>query len=286
MSDKNQEQQPIIVKKKKRHGGHHGGAWKVAYADFVTAMMAFFLVMWLVAQDQEVKEVVAAYFNDPVGFSKAYSGSILEGGGSAIMENINIPNESRMEFEKMVQQQLKSAGEDILETLKDLPEFNQVQSLIEIELTAEGLRIQLIESSKESISGFYKLGSRELNKKGKTILTAISKELMKLKNNIVIEGHTDSRRYVYNEKYSNWELSADRANSARKLMEEVGLPKGRVEAVRGYADNRLRFEDDPYDPRNRRIAIIVLNDYAETRFKELQSSEWIAGHGQQVISDN
>ncbi|MCP4631945.1 MAG: OmpA family protein [candidate division Zixibacteria bacterium] len=273
MADEKKDLQPIIIKKKKVHGGHHGGAWKVAYADFVTAMMAFFLVMWLVAQAPEVKESVAGYFNNPTGFMKGGQASVLKGSGASVVDMKRKPP-NRKQAEEVVKKELMKAAEHIKERLAGLPDFNNLKQNIEIQMTEEGLRIQLIESNDAKQTTFYRLGSRELNPRGKAILTSISRELKQLENKIVIEGHTDSRTYVYENKYSNWELSADRANSARKLMEDEGISTQQIEAVRGYADRRLRIEDMPIDPRNRRISIIVLNDYSENRYKELKAGEW------------
>ncbi|PJA27135.1 MAG: hypothetical protein CO189_07900 [candidate division Zixibacteria bacterium CG_4_9_14_3_um_filter_46_8] len=266
---------PVIVKKKGKHDGHHGGAWKVAYADFVTAMMAFFLVMWIVGQSEQVKQSVAGYFNDPVGFKKNKNSAVLKGAGPSVIDKKKLSESERLKEEAAAKNKLEKARNEIMAKLEQLPEFKMLKENIEIEMTAEGLRIQLIESSNKSGSTFYDLGSMNLNNEGKAILTAITKELVKLDNNVVLEGHTDSRAYVLENTYSNWELSTDRANGARKLMEDTGLARGRIEAVRGYADKRPRISENPLDPRNRRISIIVLNDYAELRYKELQSSDWI-----------
>ena len=261
-----QQQQPIIVVKKKGgHGGHHGGAWKVAYADFVTAMMAFFLVMWLVTQDQIIKENVAGYFNDPGGWGKGIIGqgtqSILKGGES-LLKNMKGPRiDNRAMTEARAREVLKQTGERIHDALTGLPDFESINEHIEIEMTEEGLRIELIEASSadEDSAFFYSLGSADLSETGKNIITTITKEIGLLNNLVVIEGHTDSRQFTYKAKYSNWELSADRANSARKLMQTVGLKPGQIDEIRGYADNRLKYSDNPKDPRNRRITILVLS---------------------------
>ena len=166
----------IIVKKKGGHAGHHGGAWKVAYADFVTAMMAFFLVMWLVSQDSVVKENVAGYFNNPSGWGKGLKGqgsrSILKGGES-ILKNSKVPKiENRNMTEARAREVLKQAGERIQNTLSDMPDFESINQHIEIEMTEEGLRIELIEatSANQDSAYFYALGSAELSEKGRTIL--------------------------------------------------------------------------------------------------------------------
>jgi chemotaxis protein MotB len=261
----NDEQQPIIIiKKKGGHGSHHGGAWKVAYADFVTAMMAFFLVMWIVAQSQTVKEAVSGYFNDPAGYGKKTGGAMLKGGqsmlkgGESILKNGPPPPKTPEQAREI----LKQASEHIKEALNSLTGFAAMKNLVEIEMTPEGLKIQLMEAmkSKEDSSYFFSSGSAVLSAWGEEILTLIAKELGKLDNKVVIEGHTDSRQFVSKTKYTNWELSADRANSARRLMEENGLRHGQVWEIRGYADKQPRFADHPEDARNRRIAIIVLTD--------------------------
>ncbi len=261
----NDEQQPIIIiKKKGGHGGHHGGAWKVAYADFVTAMMAFFLVMWIVAQSQPIKEAVSGYFNDPAGYGKKAGGAMLKGsqsmlkGGQSILKNGPPPPRTPEQAKEI----LKQASEHIKEALNGLAGFAAMKNLVEIELTPEGLKIQLMEAmkSKEDSSYFFASGSATLSAWGEEILTLIAKELGKLDNKVVIEGHTDSRQFVSKTKYTNWELSADRANSARRLMEENGLRHGQIWEIRGYADKQPRLKDHPEDARNRRIAIIVLTD--------------------------
>ena len=257
-----EEQQPIIiVKKKSDHGGHHGGAWKVAYADFVTALMAFFLVMWLVSQDQLVKENIAGYFNDPANWGKKGKNSILEGGAS-ILPGSHAPLPRQQMDIEAARKTLEKTGNTIREALQGIPDFESINEHLKIEMTPEGLRIQLIEaaSTTDDSSYFFDLGSPYLSETGAAILSVIAANLGKLKHRIVIEGHTDSRKYTYDQKYSNWELSADRANSSRKLMEEKGLYEGQIFAIRGYAANRPMIEENPLDARNRRIAILMLVD--------------------------
>ena len=257
-----EEQQPIIiVKKKGGHGGHHGGAWKVAYADFVTAMMAFFLVMWLVSQDEVVKYNVAGYFNDPASWGKEGKNSILEGGAS-ILPSSHAPLPRQQREIEAARKTLEKTGNTIKEALQGIPDFESINEHLRIEMTPEGLRIQLIEaaSTTDDSSYFFDLGSPYLSETGAAILSVIAANLGKLEHRIVIEGHTDSRKYTYNQKYSNWELSADRANSSRKLMEERGLYEGQVFEIRGYAANRPMIKENPLDARNRRIAILMLVD--------------------------
>ena len=254
------EQPIIIIKKKPRHEGSHGGAWKVAYADFITALMAFFLVMWLVSQDQVIKDNIQGYFNDPANWGKLKDGgkSILKGSNTILGGSGGMPIETRI-TETKAREVLKRAGERINDVLTGLPDFESIKDHIEIELTEEGLRIELIESlsSDDESAYFFKLGKSELSPRGEEILTAITKEIVTLDNDIIIEGHTDSRQYLYKDKYSNWELSTDRANAARKLMKNEGLKEKRMQEIRGFAANRPKIVDNPKDVRNRRISIVI-----------------------------
>ncbi len=268
MAEKN-EQPIIVVKKKGAHGGHHGGAWKVAYADFVTAMMAFFLVMWLVNQSDAVKQAVQGYFQDPVGFMEKYGHSQLDGGNTSI-ENFKYENPNNQARMMMEREKLTEVGEQIRKAIEEVPKIGDMKDQVEIEVTPEGLRIHLIDASLVSDSSlFFDLGSARLKPMASLILSAIATELGKLPNHIVIEGHTDSKGFRNHKNYSNWELSADRANSARRLMEKKGLEPGQVTAIRGYADKDLKYPDHPEDPRNRRVTIIVENEDFERHIDEL-----------------
>jgi len=255
----------IVVKKKKNVHGGHGGAWKVAYADFVTAMMAFFLVMWLVSQSDEVKQSVQGYFQDPVGFLKSKGQGLHDGDSSPIQSK---PGKSvlsqRLQQER---EMLLNASHNIEVAIENIPELKGFKDNIDIEMTPEGLRIQLIESDNGDGSVFFDLGSARLKSHTSLLLTAIASELGKLENSIVIEGHTDSKPYSGTYGYSNWELSTDRANSARKLMASAGLRSDQVMEVRGNADRFLRYPEHPEDPRNRRVVIIVLNDEVAVHFR-------------------
>jgi len=274
-----EEQQPIIViKKSGGHGGHHGGAWKVAYADFVTAMMAFFLVMWLVSQSDEVKQNVQGYFNDPGGWGKKGSDSILKGGASILKEQPTL-NQPKSMGEQQAREVLKQAGDKISDALTGMPDFEAIKDHIDIELTEDGLRIELIEatSSEGDSSFFFNSGSAVLSERGSKILSSITKEIIRLPNEIVIEGHTDSKQFVYKDKYSNWELSADRANSARKLMEASGLQEGRIAEIRGFAAKHPKITNNPQDARNRRISIVVQNDASGQYIENMEMHEIIDG---------
>ena len=235
--------QPIIViKKKGGHGGHHGGAWKVAYADFVTAMMSLFIVLWLMGSSEKVKKAVAGYFNDPKG-TASLLGTTMAGNGVAV----TIKDD----------QQLQKLKEKLEEEIKAKKELQKLSKQIEITITAEGLRIELIED-KNGV--FYQSGSAKLSNSGQELLTLLATELKTLPNELLIEGHTDATKYSTDNNYSNWELSADRANSARRLLQTSGVRADQVTQVRGYADQMLRVKSNPYDPSNRRISMLVKNN--------------------------
>jgi chemotaxis protein MotB len=248
---------PVIIKKKKaRHGGHHGGAWKVAYADFVTALMAFFLVMWLVGQSRTVRAAVAGYFRDPGIFEQERSNGPIPGGELRVdpepMTKPEKPDDSAMIAEERAA--LEGTAQRIRELLAQQPDLKNLEKQIEITFTRDGLRIELLDGDQ---ANFFATGSSALAPGTERALSLIGRELGKLKNSIVIEGHTDSRPYSAVDLYSNWELSADRANAARRVMERNGMPRAQVRGVRGYADRQLRIADKPLDPRNRRVSVIV-----------------------------
>jgi chemotaxis protein MotB len=234
--------QPIIViKRKSGHGGHHGGAWKVAYADFVTAMMSLFIVLWLMNSSEKVKKAVAGYFNDPRG-TNTMMGTTMTGTG----ETVTIASADNM-------QKLKEKLEEEIRARKDLLKLSKQ---IEITITPEGLRIELLEDKNGT---FYQSGSARLSDSGQELLGLLAGELKTLPNSLLIEGHTDAAQYSDDTNYSNWELSADRANSARRLLQQDGVRGNQVTQVRGYADQLLRVKANPYDPSNRRISILVKN---------------------------
>jgi chemotaxis protein MotB len=236
--------QPIIVIKKKGggHGGHNGGAWKVAYADFVTAMMSLFIVLWLMGSSEKVKKAVAGYFNDPKGTS-SLMGTTMSGTGDTISTATT--------------QQLQDLKDKLEKEIKARKELEKLSKQIEITITPEGLRIELIEDKNGT---FYQSGSAKLSPSGQELLTLLAAELKTLPNELLIEGHTDATQYSTDANYSNWELSADRANSARRLLQQSGVRSDQVTQVRGYADQMLRVKNNPYDPSNRRISILVKND--------------------------
>ena len=249
--------QPVIIVKKSshKHAGHHGGAWKVAYADFVTAMMAFFLVMWIVGQSNPMKAGVAGYFRDPGVFDRGTGGAagIMPGAPKGITAPIQTPDDNDVAVAKEV---LEQAAQRMREAIEQLPDFSKIKDRVNIEVTSEGLRIELIDTANES---FFEVGRAELHADSKQLLGVIARELGKIPNKIALEGHTDGRAFVGRAGYGNWELSADRANAARRAMQDTGLAVDQVDTVRGYADQRPRIADDPLDARNRRISIVVHN---------------------------
>jgi chemotaxis protein MotB len=235
--------QPIIViKKKGGHGGHHGGAWKVAYADFVTAMMSLFIVLWLMGSSTKVKKAVAGYFNDPKGTANLL-GTTMASDGMAVTTK---PDDNMKKLKEKLEAEIKAKKE-----------LEKLSKQIEITITSEGLRIELIEGKNGT---FYEIGSAKLSPSGQVLLALLAGELKTLPNSLLIEGHTDATPYSKDNSYSNWDLSADRANSARRLLQEDGVRTDQVSQVRGYADQMLRMKNNPTDPSNRRISILVKND--------------------------
>lgn len=249
----------IILKKKGGHGGHHGGAWKVAYADFVTAMMALFIVLWLLNSSKQVQEAVGGYFKDPTGTAKKVGSNMTGSGDNFTLTRDNMPK---------LKEQLQGA-------MRQMSDFEKLKSHIEMTVTAEGLRIELSESASGT---FFDSGSAKLNGDGAELLNTLAQELGKLPNKISIEGHTDSQPYAPSATYGNWELSSDRANAARRVMQANGVRPDQVMQVRGFADQRLRKPESPLDPSNRRISLIVQyivknNEDDETKSGESPESE-------------
>jgi len=209
----------------------------VAYADFVTAMMALFIVLWLMSADKEVQQAISAYFNNPSGPGKL-TGTAAAGLGNAI----EVPKDDMAKLREKIEQALKT-----------VPNFRNLKDNVEITITSDGLRIELLETE---AGMFFESGRAQPSENGAELLTRLAEELGKLPNNLLIEGHTDAKPFP-GEAYSNWELSSDRANSARKIMQTHGVRPEQVGQVRGYADRQLRHPDDPNGASNRRISVIV-----------------------------
>jgi chemotaxis protein MotB len=246
--------QPIFIVRKKadHHDDEHGGAWKVAYADFVTAMMALFIVLWLLSASEKVQKAVGGYFQDPTGKGKQV-GSTAAGIGETLT---------------LSEKQLKEIKEKIEQAMKSIPAFKDMQNQIKMTMTAEGLRIDLLETKRGL---FFENGDPKPTAAGGALLKVLASELAKLPNKVAIEGHTDSIPYGRAD-YSNWELSADRANAARRILTESGLDDTRISQVRGFADQRLLLRNDPTNPSNRRISIIVRNQGMDEQDEKLAAS--------------
>ena len=233
------DEQPIIIKKKGGHGGHHGGAWKVAYADFVTAMMALFIVLWLMNSSKPVQEAVGGYFRDPHGVAQK-KGTALGGAGETA------PVIKKEDMAKL--------REDLLKAIQQLAGFEKLKKQIEMTVTPEGLKIELMEDPNGT---FFENGKAQPTAIMRKLLEILSVEVGKLPNPVSIEGHTDSKPFSDSQTYGNWELSTDRANAARRLMEDSGLRSKQVVQVRGYADQNPRKPMQPEDASNRRVTLII-----------------------------
>jgi chemotaxis protein MotB len=234
--------QPIIIIRKKaaHHAGHHGGAWKVAYADFVTAMMALFIVLWLMASSEQVKKSIAAYFLDPKGQKHEVGSGGLNGSGKSMYLSVNDMHQLKLKLEQ---------------ALRSLPALEKLKDQITMTITGEGLRIELLENSQ---GVFFESGNARPTGTGVEAIGLLASQLGQLPNAIVLEGHTDAVAYGNANGYSNWELSTDRANEARRLMQAHGVRPDQIKQIRGYGDQSLRNAVNPLDPSNRRISVIVL----------------------------
>jgi chemotaxis protein MotB len=250
--------EPRIIKKKKVYQGGHGGAWKVAYADFVTAMMALFIVLWIMGQSQSIRQNVAQYFKNP-GLLPGASGLLETSDMGGEMptpghsQELQTPNPIHPDLASE-RGALEEVKKRITEIIAQLPELSRLKDQVALEITDEGLRIELLDLDH---SHFFDLGSANLKAETQKLLKLIGQELGKVPNHITVEGHTDSLPYG-SKNYTNWELSADRANAARRLLEETGAKGGQITSVRGYADRQLRYPDEPNDVKNRRVSIIVM----------------------------
>lgn len=265
MASGNAESGVRIVKRgKKGHGGHHGGAWKVAYADFVTALMAFFLVMWIVGMSKPVREAVSGYFKDPSGYMKAVAagenalGKKGAGGSSLIALKEKLPDKPVPNTAEQERKRFEEAKANIQKFVKQYPEFKDLAESIRVTITHDGMRVDLVESSQDM---FFDSGSALTKPRTKKLLARVAKELGKLPNRVVIEGHTDSLPYSGPNGWTNWELSTARANAARYTMDISGLRKGQVLEVRGLADRLPIDAKHPESFKNRRVSILLPYDH-------------------------
>ena len=245
----------IIVKKKiVAGGGHHGGSWKVAYADFVTAMMAFFMVMWILGMDDKTKKAIEGYFANPVGYKKGFgAGSSPISAGSTISALQR--TQMRMIVRSTEQRSFEKLRQQILEKVAHSDSLKRLNALIDVQVTNEGLRIELVETGEGDV--YFPTGSAKMKPATLLALQIIGEELALLQHPVVLEGHTDGAKFGAVGGYGNWELSSDRANAARRVLELRGVSGGRIIEVRGYADTKPRVIDDKLAAANRRISILL-----------------------------
>jgi len=273
MTEELEQIRPHIIKRVKKGGhAHHGGSWKVAFADFATAMMAFFLLLWLMGNTtEEEKDAISGYFNDPSGIQTKTGSSpsiIGEGGENASvikLENIQPETEdikkelSEGELAKLAEEKEIAKLNILKKELENLVDnndvFNQFKDQVIIDITPAGLRIQIVDKDKRPM---FDSGSPELKYYSKPILHGLAGVLKQVPNKLSITGHTDATPYTEREDYGNWELSSDRANAARRELQQGGIIESKIARVEGFSSSILFDKKQPHNPINRRIAIIVL----------------------------
>ncbi len=274
----------IVIKRvKKAGGGHHGGAWKIAYADFVTAMMAFFLLMWLISSTSKAKlEGIAEYFKTPLkvamkgGPSVSERSSVIKGGGKDVTkkegEVRKVPDikAAQTELEKREKAQLESLKAKIEAAIDANPMLKQFKKQILLDITSEGLRIQVVDEQNRPM---FATASSQLQPYTRDILREIGRMLNDVPNRIGLSGHTDNVVFANGERgYGNWELSADRANASRRELVQGGMQDAKVLRVVGLSSAVPMNKDDARDPINRRISIVVMNKRAEQAITGEQAS--------------
>jgi chemotaxis protein MotB len=240
-----------------KHKGHpaHGGAWKVAYADFVTAMLALFIVLWILSQDQPTKEAIQGYFRDPIGFTSSMGAAKF----SASVGQTPPPTEQQIMAE--LERSLTSEVVRMQEIVKSNSELSSISDQIEIQVTDEGIRIEFRDNAHFN---FFEVGSPNPSKQLVNLIQLLTPEIQKLDYPIAVEGHTDSRAYGGNG-YTNWELSSDRANTIRRTMISGGLSPSKICAINAFADSQLYNAVDPLAPENRRVTILLKTPLAKLR---------------------
>lgn len=256
----------IIYRKKGHAHAHHGGAWKVAFADFMTAMFAMFLVLWLVNQSSDVKAAVAGYFQDPLGRADEFGSSIVPGEGA--QAQVARPLDMR-DVVDLSMNRMQSMAQRLASAVEDVPALDGLEQFVRIRMTDEGLEIQLLE---DSLGVFFNSGSPDPSLRGRQILALLGHELGVLPNPIRLQGHTDSQPYTGRAGYGNWELSADRANAARRILTRNGVDDAQILEIRGHADRILHDPEHPFAASNRRITITVLFTPAELAQAEASDS--------------
>ncbi|HRB28902.1 MAG TPA: flagellar motor protein MotB [Nitrosomonas sp.] len=273
-------QRPIVIKRiKKVAGGHHGGAWKIAYADFVTAMMAFFLLMWLLGSSTKAKlEGISEYFKTPLkvalsgGSSVANTDSILVGGGEdftrqegqvlkGVVKEEKVDEKTKKVLRERAERiRLEGLKKKIEQAIEANPSLKKFENQLLLDITTDGLRIQIVDEQNRPM---FALGKAELQPYTKSILREIGKMLNDVPNKISLSGHTDAKPFPSGDKgFSNWELSADRANTSRRELVAGGMDTDKVLKVVGLSSAVLFDKNDAFNPINRRISIVVMNEKA------------------------
>ncbi|ANF24416.1 motility protein MotB [Stutzerimonas zhaodongensis] len=279
--------QPIIVKRiKKVAAGHHGGAWKIAFADFATAMMAFFMVMWLMSSaTPEQKRAISGYFQDPIGFTESASPHVIDLGGTPTPAPDRTLNdtvdpavqqsESKMDAdqaetfaEQLERERLDLLLQELQNKVDENPELTRFKDQILFEITQDGLRIQIMDAANRPM---FALGSAQLQPYFEDILLAMADTIRAVPNKISVSGHTDAKPYSGRGEFGNWELSAGRANAARRALVAGSYPEEQIARVVGYASSALFDREDPLNPVNRRIDILVLTKKAQRDIEGEQS---------------
>jgi chemotaxis protein MotB len=280
--------QPIIIKRIKK-GGHavHGGAWKIAYADFVTAMMAFFLLMWLLGSTSEGdKKGLSDYFSAPLkvsmmgGSGAGASNSVIQGGGADLTKTsgqnrTGDPNDPiarkaaadamKAELAKQESRRLAALSDKISSVIANNPKLAEFKAQIRLEITPDGLQIQIVDDQNRPM---FDVGSALVKVYMRDILREIGAALNGVENKISLDGHTDRSPYGSGERgYSNWELSSDRANASRRELVAAGMPDDKLARVTGMASSSLLDAEQPFSPVNRRISILVMTKEAEARLR-------------------
>jgi chemotaxis protein MotB len=267
---------PVIIKKIKKigHGGHHGGAWKVAYADMVTALMALFIVLWILSQSEEIIRAVAGYFRDPVGFTEG--GRIVvsdtgerSGGADGDESQTDTDEAAQSATADAADEQWEEQAERIRDAVFEGTGLAQFEAQVQIAMTPEGLSITLLETSDGPL---FEVGGTNLNATAAALLQAMAGEIAKTGSFITIEGHTDALPFI-GRGSTNWELSTGRALTARRILVQAGLPEARTFEVRGLADRLLYDPLDPESSMNRRVSITLLTPEAHgDRLRKLEGS--------------
>ncbi|MFZ3184184.1 MAG: flagellar motor protein MotB [Pseudomonas sp.] len=292
--------QPIIVKRvKKIAAGHHGGAWKIAFADFATAMMAFFMLLWLMSSaTPEQKRLISGYFQDPVGFTESASPYVIDLGGTPtpapdrtlnpeVKDEVDggpeqdvgkeaevnpevDPAQAESLAEQVERERLELLLQELQNKVEENPQLKNFKDQILFEITQDGLRIQIMDAANRPM---FASGSANLEPYFEDILLAMADTIKAVPNKISVSGHTDAKPFVGRGDFGNWELSANRANAARRALVFGGVPDDQVARVVGYASSALFDRDNPLNPVNRRIDIVVLTKKAQRSIEGAQEAD-------------